>query len=259
MIMKIFAIPILLAYALAGNHAGVAGDTAASPVLIELFTSEGCSSCPPADAFLKKMDVSQPLPGAQLIVLSEHVDYWNHDGWKDPYSSSSLTDRQSAYSHALGKSEVYTPQMIVDGTVELRLADPHQIGRTLAQAAAGPTIPVRIDSVTVENNPPVVRARIETDAASEKQKADVYLAIALDHAESQVLRGENTGRHLTHVAVVEYLKKLGSLEAGKDFNQDFQTRLKPGIDPANIRIIVFVQESGPGKVLGAALRKAPFN
>ncbi len=227
-----------------------------SPVLIELFTSEGCSSCPPVDVLLKKLDAAQPIPGAQLIVLSEHVTYWDHDGWKDPNSSPALTERQNSYESALGEKTLYTPQLIVDGTYQVHAGDPKQLEQTLQKAAATPKVPVRIGDVTVdEGNPTLLRTRVETGPNSEKHNADVYVAVALDHVESQVLRGENGGRHLVHVAVVQEFTRVGRVSQGKSFSQDIQLKLKPGTDPKNVRLVIFVQESGPGKILGAALRK----
>ncbi len=229
---------------------------APTPVLIELFTSEGCSSCPPADGLLKKLDAGQPIAGAQLIVLSEHVTYWDHDGWRDPNSSSSLTERQNSYESVLGETTVFTPQLIIDGTHEVKSGDAKQIQETLQNAAAIPKVAVRIGDVTVDpGTPTVLHARIETDANFEQHNADVYVAVALDHVESQVLRGENGGRHLVHVAVVQELTKVGKLPKGKSFAQDVQLKLKPGTDPKNIRLVALVQESGPGKVLGAAVHR----
>ena len=257
--MKVCAILALITISVAGNHVRAGDNGRTSPILVELFTSEGCSSCPPVDAWVQKIDASQPVPGAQLIVMSEHVDYWNHDGWKDPFSSASLTERQESYARVLGITDVYTPQLIVDGTGELKLSDAQRTSQIFQKAAAAPTVPVRIDSVSVEgNSPPVLEARVETAANSGNREADVYLAVALDHAESQVLHGENGGKHLTHVAVVESLKKIGRLEPGKGFSQDFKVKLKSGTDPSNLRVIAFVQESGPGRVLGAALQKPPL-
>ena len=237
-----------------GNY-GRVPDTATPPVLVELFTSEGCSSCPPADEFLEQMDAAQPVPGVQLIVLSEHVDYWNHDGWQDPYSSAVLTERQGGYVRSLRLNTAYTPQFIVDGAIELKGSGP-ELTQTLLKASAAPKVPVRISSLRVETgSQALLRAHIDVDGTSQKHSAEIFVVVALDHAESQVLRGENTGRHLTHVAVAQEFIKVGKLEKQKAFNQDFQVKLKPGTDPANIRIIAFVQEPALGKILGTALQK----
>src|SRR5580704_2130577 len=226
------------------------------PVLVELFTSEGCSSCPPADALLERMDTSQPVAGDELIVLSEHVDYWDHDGWKDPNSSPALTERQVEYVHALKLKEPYTPQIIVDGTTELPANDQQQARKVFQEATTEPAIPVSIGEISVDaGNPAVLRARVEADGSSVQHNAEVYVAVALNHVESQVLRGENGGRHLTHTAVVVQLNKIGKLQKGKSFGENVELKLKPGIDPKNVRIVAFVQEQGPGRVLGAALRK----
>jgi hypothetical protein len=202
------------------------------------------------------MDANQPVPGAQLIVLSEHVDYWDHDGWKDPYSSSSLTERQSGYTHALALSTAYTPEIIIDGSVELKANSTEQVIQALQKAAATAKVPVKIASVKLDSKTPgLLRAHIEADGSSEKHSADIFVTVALDHAESQVLRGENTGRHLAHVAVVQQIMKVGRLEKQKTFAQDVEIKLKPGTDPANLRLVCFVQESAFGKVRGSALEK----
>lgn len=256
---KVFNIPLLLLtlWVTAGGMAAAADvQKPASPVLIELFTAEGCSSCPPADEFLLKLDQSQPVPGAQLIALGEHVDYWDNQGWRDPFSSASLTERQRGYERALGRSEPYTPQFIIDGTAEMRLSDRPRIAQLLTDAAAAQKIPVSIDSLKIEpGTPAFVSGKIAVDGTGEAHKGDVFLGLALDHFESKVLHGENRGQTLSHVAVLLDLVKLGALTPGGKFNQDFRVPVKAGVDPATLRVVGFVQEPHYGKVIGAALRK----
>jgi hypothetical protein len=231
-----------------------AAESAALPVLVELFTAEGCSSCPPADAFLMQLDARQPIPGVQLIVLSEHVTYWN-DSWPDPFGSGHLTARQEDYESALRRSSPYTPQFVVDGTKEIRLSDPREIEPILRAAAASPKIPVNVDSIRVESGSPAhLSGNIEVDGNAEAHGADVYVALALDRVETKVLRGENRGKTLAHVAVVEILEKVGRLKAGQKFAQSFRVPLEHELASNDARLIVFVQESGYGKVVGATLQ-----
>jgi hypothetical protein len=253
-------IPIILLAFLLGSGVGKATDANASqspptPVLVELFTAEGCSSCPPADAFLIQLDAHQPIPGAQLIVLSEHMNYWN-DSWPDPFASAQLTARQAEYVRALKIRSPYTPQLIVDGTMEIRLDDPRAIEPTFRAAAATPKIPVRVASISVEPGTPAhLVGEIEVDGSAEQHKANVYVAIALDRIETKVLRGENRGKTLAHVAVVEHLSKVGELKSGQTFNQTIRVPLERELASTNARLIVFVQEAGNGKVVGATLQR----
>lgn len=229
---------------------------AGAPVLVELFTSEGCSSCPPADVILQRLDDYQPIPGAQLIVLSEHVTYWDQQGWKDPNSSTAFTERQSAYEAPLGEKEPYTPQFVIDGSQSVSLEKLKDLEDALNKAKENAKIPVRISNISSDpSNPETLRVHIETDTNPDKHNADVYVAVALNHVESQVLKGENGGKHLVHVAVLQQLNRVGKLPKGKSFAQDVQIKLKPNEDLKSFRLVAFAQESGQGKLLGAAMQK----
>lgn len=229
----------------------VASANSPIPVVVELFTSEGCSSCPPADQLLQKFD-EQPFPGAQLIVLSEHVDYWNHIGWTDPYSSAAYSQRQTAYGNRFRLESVYTPQMIVDGSDELVAVDSHEVTKAFQKAVTRTKIPVRITGAALQGN--LVKAHLETDPLpAQSNKADLVFVVALNHAESQVARGENSGRRLTHVAVVRALVKAGSISKGQSSSQDVSAKIESGVDPSQLRVIAFLQESGQGRILGATV------
>ena len=225
------------------------------PILVELFTSEGCSTCPPADELLQKLD-GQPLPGSQIIVLSEHVDYWNHIGWTDPYSSAAYSERQHHYGNRFHLESVYTPQMVVDGTSEFVGNSYKQAREAFEKSEAQPKVKVRIRDLAVEDGK--LRAHIDADSLSTgPHKADVVFVVALNRADSQVARGENAGRHLTHVAVVRSLNVVGSAEGGKPFSKDVSLTLGRNEAANNLRVVAFLQESNQGRVLGAAEATLP--
>ena len=221
-----------------------------TPVLVELFTSEGCSSCPPADRFLQKLD-QQPRPETDMIVLSEHVDYWNHIGWKDPFSSHLFSERQSAYAKRFGLDSVYTPEMVVDGASEFVGSDSAKAEGVFQTASRGAKVDVQLSAVSFERH--ILRAHIEAGPLlnSNMPAADVYVAVALNHAQSQVSAGENAGHELTHVSVVKSLVKVGELKQGHNLSQDVALKLEPSLDLGNLRLIAFLQEPRQGRILGA--------
>ena len=116
-------------------------------ILVELFTSEGCSSCPPADGFLAYLDVNQPVAGADLIVMGEHVDYWDSAKWKDRFSSSQFSDRQQEYTSRYHLNGVYTPQLVVDGTFGFAGSDVNKTSSAIAKALLEATSPIAISNV----------------------------------------------------------------------------------------------------------------
>ena len=202
-----------------------------TPVLVELFTSEGCSSALQQTGFWKGLD-GQPVPGADMIVLSEHVDYWNHIGWKDPYSASLYSQRQSAYAKRFGLDSVYTPQMVVDGTSEFVGSNSVQADKAFRKALGVPKLPVHLSSISADASG-YLHAHLQTgtlDSSFGSREAEVYVAVALNRAESQVSAGENAGHRLAHVSVVKSLTKVGALKQGQVLAQDVQLKLGPGSD-----------------------------
>jgi hypothetical protein len=224
-------------------------------VIVELFTSEGCSSCPPADRLLNKLDAEQPVPGAEIIALGWHVDYWNHLGWADRFSSDSFTARQYDYAQAFGTSGVYTPQMVVDGITEFIGSDAGLAQRSIERAAQAPKAAVQIDRQPPADGDSVrLRVRIaQLAAAQPKGNVEVLLVLTEDNLNSSIARGENAGRRIEHRAVVRRFERLKTLDAGR---ADFETEAKLSLDRdwrrENLRAVVFLQEQRGRRILGAA-------
>jgi hypothetical protein len=220
---------------------------ASTPVLVELFTSEGCSSCPPADALLSKLNELQPIAGVTVIALEEHVDYWDRQGWRDPFSSAEFTDRQRRYAEWLHIDSPYTPEMVVDGRSEFLGSDSRRALSELAKAAKIAKIPVRL--TLRERSIDRVSLAVAIDVGP---SGDVLLAITESGLATDVARGENAGHTLKHSAVVRKLVPIGKLKAGQMFSAEPVVKLAREWKPENLGAVVFVQERASGKVLGAA-------
>ncbi len=230
-------------------------DNSRTPVLVELFTSEGCSSCPPADALLERLDRSNPVSGAELIVLSEHVDYWNDIGWKDPYSSHEYSERQSAYAAQFGLGSIYTPQMVVDGHFEFVGSDERRATQAIESATKVKKVPVSISSSSGDEKTTILHIEAGPLPSSISwESAGVFLAIADNSDESHVSRGENAGRTLKHVAVLRNLIRIGAVDRSAGFSRDIRVDLNSK-NPRNLRVAVIVQEAEVGRVLGAGLAR----
>jgi hypothetical protein len=246
-----FALLMLLAAALGGGAENSVGRT---PVLLELFTSEACSSCPPADRLLASFDARQPVAGAELIALSEHVDYFNDLGWKDRFSSAQYTARQQAYTDRYKFDGVYTPQLVVDGRFGFVGSDEKAANQAIQKALRERKFPISITDLTLHGSKATARISIPADSARQKMTADVYVALADERQETRVSGGENAGRVLRHVAVARSILDAGSVNAADAFSRDITIDLPdgPGRDR---RIIVFMQDVRTGHVLGVAQRR----
>jgi hypothetical protein len=236
--------PLLLITAVAGS-AGTARAQDKGPVVVELFTSEGCSSCPPADALLGEL-----TRRANIVPLAFHVDYWDYIGWKDPYASPGFTERQHDYVTALGLHMPYTPQMVVDGRTDVVGSEQGDIEAAIGKAAAQPKL-----AISIEKDGAGYRAVIPaSDAPPSDGPATVWLALFDSQRETRVARGENGGRTLKEYNIVRAWRQIGSWDGHA---LSLPLTMPVNSDPGGCAIIV--QSGRVGPILGAALMKLDEN
>lgn len=229
----------------------------ANPVIIELFTSEGCSDCPPADRLLYSLEQTQPVPGAEIIPLEEHVDYWDSEGWRDPFSSARFTLRQQNYVYAFNLPSAYTPQVVVDGAAQFVGSDAHHLVAAIAEAARTPKANLQIQQRAGEaSSPRSVLLRVNLTPFSgwnAKHGADVLLAITEDNLSSNVTAGENAGARMTHLAVVREIRVLGRVDSSGAFSSAPDLSLANNWKRENLHLVAFMQDRSTKRILGASM------
>ncbi|HVP44594.1 MAG TPA: DUF1223 domain-containing protein [Terriglobales bacterium] len=213
------------------------------PVVVELFTSEGCSSCPPADALLASL-ARDRSDSVEIIALGEHVDYWNELGWKDRFSAHQYSARQEDYARHFGLGSVYTPQMVIDGRRQFVGNDQAKAREVIVAASRSK----KSVEVTLELKGDVLNIAVKQNGTS---SAVVLLAITEDNLTTEVRAGENGGRRLTHQAVVRSLRQIGMLN-GMAFAASEGLQLNPGWARSNLRVLVLAQDPASGAIVGAA-------
>ncbi len=204
-------------------------------VLVELFTSEGCSSCPPADKVLARLEAEQPVENVEIIPLALHVDYWDYLGWKDEFSSAAYSSRQTGYADKFKLDAIYTPQMIVDGAKQFTGSQFETAVNSIKETAK--IKKAAIEMAVEENN-----LKIEISDLPSHDAAYIWFVITEDNLETNVKRGENSGRKLPHTAVVREMKLLDTLaENAKSFSVSHNFTIQPAWQKKNLNLIVFVQ------------------
>jgi hypothetical protein len=236
------------------------GAQAAAPtepvaIVVELFTSEGCSSCPPADALLQKLVDTQPIDGVRIVALGEHVDYWDRLGWKDRFSSAALTARQQLYVNRFNLDSAYTPQIVVDGRAEFVGSDAAAARRVLERARATAHGTLRVSAQ--ERGLKALDVAVDVvDLPVQKDRADVVVAVTEAGLRSNVTRGENHGRVLAHAAVVRYFATIGEAPAGRPATLRAEIPLGEDWRRDQLTVVAFVQERRAGAILASVAVRA---
>jgi len=243
---KFHFLGMFVAAVLAANYSVLGQpNTNPQPIVIELFTSEGCSSCPPADALLGQLSQQRTGHAVDLVLLGEHVEYWDGQGWKDRFSAPVFTQRQYDYVHNLHLASAYTPQVVVDGHLQASGGNASALQQLIAEAAQTAK-PSKVSLQLV--SPDKLQVNV---SAPPSPKLQVLFAITEDNLTTNVHGGENKNRVLTHAAVVRELHSLGSPSDGH-FEKTLGFKVKPDWKPQDLRAIVLVQDQSTGKIQGAA-------
>ncbi len=254
------SLPILLSFlacdALPAGEENPRPGTEGTAVLLELFTSQGCSSCPPADRLLARLAAEE---GSGVVPLAYHVDYWNYIGWTDPFSSARWSERQSRYARrAFDTGRVYTPQVVVDGEADCVGSNEKRVRREIERARSRAddgelTLAVR-SAASADRLALEIGARVLRAAPGETW--DVMVALFEDDLVTPVPRGENGGRTLENSRVVRALAKAFSLpaEAGAERSQRWEIDLGEGWKRSDLGVAAFLQDPESMRVHGAAVR-----
>lgn len=216
-----------------------------APVLVELFTSEGCSSCPPADALLAQIAKRQ----RDVIVLSEHVTYWNDIGWQDPYSSPESTARQAAYVDRLRLSSSYTPQMVVNGHEQFAGSDARSASQAIERATADRQVPININHVEVAADH---RVHLDITTGAVAKDATLLLILTQDEGSQKVENGENGGRVLHHVQIARSFRRLALVRSGEPYQSSPTLALPQAIAGSGWHVVALLQQGDGGPVVGSA-------
>ena len=229
-------------------------DARRTVVIAELFTSEGCSSCPPADGLLRRLLSTQPIDGVQIVVLGNHVDYWDRLGWRDPFSSRLFSDRQAAYDSVVFRSKgSYTPQLVVDGAIECVASDERAVRTVLREASGQPKGTVSLSAPVAGSTSAMLHIHWTIPAiVPRRSNADLIVAVTEDDLSTQVLRGENRGRQLVHSAVVRSLVTVGHANVNeREASVTTTVTLDPHWSAAHLRAVGFIQEQSSRRIVAA--------
>ncbi len=225
-------------------------------VVLELFTSEGCSSCPPADLLLFDLQNKPVIPGVEVIAFEEHVDYWNNGGWSDPYASHQWTQRQGDYQSTFGRPSdgIYTPQLVIDGNHEIVGSRTNEVLASVLAEGQKPKLAVNLAPGESQKSAQVFSVSIGAPPdGSSAPDAEVFLAVTETGLHSSVKAGENAGKALQHAAVLRRLDKIGAIHAkNSTFSATPTVKFDSSWKKENLRVVVFVQEKKSRHILGAS-------